>query len=69
MELYENSEAMIGGMERSAERGAGDRFNPPYPYTMDKLEVLGNVSEALRERLNSGESKPHFFDHFEGFTR
>ena len=65
MELYESSEAMIAYMER----GAGDKFKPPYPYALDKMEVLGKVSDALRERLDSGESKPRYFDHFDGFTR
>ena len=65
MELYESSEAMIDYMSR----GAGDTFKPPYPYTVDKLEILGNVSDALRKRLDSGESSPQYFNHFDGFSR
>ena len=65
MELYESSEAMIAYMSR----GGGSKFKPPYPYTVDKLEILGKVSDALRKRLDSGESNPEYFDHFDGFTR
>ena len=50
-------------------RGGGSKFKPPYPYTVDKLEILGKVSDALRKRLDSGESNPEYFDHFDGFTR
>ena len=65
MELYESSEAMIAYMER----GAGDKFKPPYPYSLDRMEVFGKVSDTLRKRLDSGKSKPQYFDHFDGFTR
>ena len=65
MELYASSEAMLDYMKR----GGGDTFKPPYPYTMDKMEVMGEVSDELRERMDSGELKPEYFEHFNGFTR
>lgn len=67
MELYANSEAMLDYMSRGgADR---ERFMPPYPYTLHRMEVLGAVSDALRERLDSGESKPRYFEHLAGFSR
>lgn len=65
MELYASSEAMIDYLTR----GGGDTFKPPYPYTVDKMEVLGKLSDALRKRFDAGEMKPECFDHFDGFSR
>ena len=67
MELYASSEAMLDYMSRGGKDR--ERFMPPYPYTLDRMEVLGNVSDALRKRLDSGESKPEYFTHLEGFSR
>jgi quinol monooxygenase YgiN len=65
MECYASSEALSDYMER----GGGGTFKPPYPYTVDKMEICGSISDALRKKLDSGESKPEYFDHFEGFSR
>ena len=42
---------------------------PDYPYEMTKLEVLGNVSDELKERLDAGKSPIEYWGHLNGFTR
>ena len=67
MELYESSEAMLATMEEVSE--AEETEKPDYPYEMIKLEVCGNISDALRERLDAGGSNIIYYRHFDGFTR
>ena len=64
MEVYESSEAMLATMEQTSEAGETD-----YPYEMTKLEVCGNVSPALREKLDAGSSPIEYWNHLDGFTR
>lgn len=65
MEIYDSSEALLATMGEVAKAGETD-----YPYVMDKLEVCGKITDALRERLDKGKSSQNvYFDHFDGFTR
>ena len=65
MELYESSEAMLATMEQVSE----SEEKPDYPYEMDKLEVLGNISNALKAKLDEGESPIEYWSYLNGFTR
>ena len=67
MEVYESSEAMLATMEQVAESESQEE--PDYPYEMTKLEILGPVSKALKERLDAGGSPIEYWDHLDGFTR
>ena len=64
MEVYEDSDALLAYYERPSEAG-----ETGYPYDTTKVEVCGNVSAALRERLDAGKSPIEFFHHLGGFTR
>jgi quinol monooxygenase YgiN len=64
MEVYESSEAMLATMEQTSDSGETD-----YPYVMTKLEVCGNVSDALRAKLDAGDSPIEYWNHIDGFTR
>ena len=67
MEVYEGSEAMLATMEQVSD--AEEVEKPDYPYEMTKLEVCGNISDALRERLDAGGSNIVYYRHIDGFTR
>lgn len=67
MEVYESSEAMLATMEQVSE--AEETEEPDYPYDMIKLEVCGNISNALRQRLDAGKSRIEYYNHIDGFTR
>ena len=67
MELYESSEAMLATMEQVSDSEEAEK--PDYPYEMDKLEVCGNISDALRKKLDKGESTIEYWNHLNGFTR
>lgn len=67
MELYESSTAMLATMGEVAETKAVEE--PDYPYEMDRIEVCGNVSDALRERLDAGKSKVEYYSYIGGYTR
>ena len=58
---------MLATMEEVSE--AEEAEKPDYPYEMIKLEVCGNISDALRERLDAGGSNIIYYRHFDGFTR
>ena len=64
METYADGDALLADLER-----AGDGETPDYPYEMTRLEVCGNISAALRKRLDSGATEVSYYDHFAGFTR
>jgi|TARA_B110000908_G_C10083787_1_gene370817 hypothetical protein len=42
---------------------------PDYPYGMIKIKISGNVSDALRERLDAGKSKIEYYNYVAGYTR
>ena len=65
MEVYESSEALLAYIER----GSGGEETPDYPYDTTRLEVCGNVSDALRRRLDAGVTEIAYYRHFDGFTR
>jgi hypothetical protein len=67
MEVYESSEAMLATMGQVSE--AEQAEEPDYPYDMIKLEVCGNVSDELRQRLDKGKSTIEYYNHIDGFTR
>ena len=67
MELYESSEAMLATLKKVSESESEEE--PDYPYEMTKLEVLGNVSDELKERLDAGKSPIEYWGHLNGFTR
>ena len=67
MELYESSEAMLATLKKVS--ASESEEEPDYPYEMIKLEVLGNISDELRERLDSGKSTIEYWSHLNGFTR
>ena len=67
MEVYESSEAMLATMGQVAE--AEEVEEPDYPYEMIKIDVCGNVSDALRARIDSGNSKIDYYRRIEGYTR
>ena len=64
MEVYEDSGALLAYYERASEAGETD-----YPYDTTRVEVCGNVSDALRERLDAGKSPIEYYGHLGGFTR
>ena len=64
MEVFESSAAMLATMSQTSDEDE----KPDYPYEMTKLEVLGNVSDELRERLDSGDSPIEYWSHLAGFT-
>ena len=55
---------MLATMEQ-----ASDAEEPDYPYEMTKLEICGDVSDALRAKLDAGSSPIEYWSHLEGFTR
>lgn len=65
MEVYESSEALLAYIER----GSGGQEKPDYPYHTTRVEVCGNVSDALRERLDAGGTDIAYYRRFDGFTR
>lgn len=65
MEVYEDADALLAYMERAAQSDE----TPDYPYDTTKVEVLGDVSDALRKRLDAGTSPIEYFARFEGFSR
>ena len=67
MELYESSEAMLATMEQVSESEVAEK--PDYPYEMDKLEVCGDISDALRVKLDAGESPIEYWGFIDGFRR
>ena len=67
MELYESSDAMLSTLKKVSESESEEE--PDYPYEMKKLEVLGNISNELRERLDAGKSPIEYWSHLNGFTR
>ena len=67
MEQYESSEAILATMEQVSE--PEDESKPDYPYVMDRLEVLGNVSDALKKKLDAGDSPIEYWSFLNGFTR
>ena len=67
MELYESSEAMLATMEQVVESEVAEK--PDYPYKMDKLEVCGDISDALRVKLDAGESPIEYWGFIDGFRR
>ena len=64
MEIYESGDALLAQLEQAS---GGEE--PDYPYVMTRLEVCGNISAALRKRLDAGSSPITYYDHFDGFTR
>lgn len=64
MEGYEDSDALLAYYERASEAPETD-----YPYDTTKVEVCGNVSDALRARLDAGKSPIEYYGHLGGFTR
>lgn len=67
MEVYESSEAMLATMEQVSDSEEAEE--PDYPYDMIKMEVCGNLSDALRKRLDAGKSTIEYYNHINGFTR
>ena len=67
MEVYESSEAMLTTLGKVADTEEVEQ--PDYPYEMIKLEVAGNISDALRKRLDAGPSDVVYYHRFDGFTR
>ena len=67
VELYESSEAMLKTMGATSESESDE--NPDYPYQITKLEVLGNVSGELREKLAAGDSPVDYWTYLDGFIR
>ena len=67
MELYESSEAMLATMEQVSESDVSEK--PDYPYEMDKLEVCGDISNALRVKLDAGESPIEYWGFIDGVRR
>jgi quinol monooxygenase YgiN len=67
LELYESSAAMLATMGQVAE--AEEVEEPDYPYDMIKIDIFGNASDALRERLDAGKSKIDYYNYIDGYTR
>ena len=67
IEVFNSSEEILATMERTSEAESVEE--PDYPYEMIKMEVCGEISDALRARLNSGKTKIEYYRRFEGFTR
>ena len=65
METYADGDALLAYLER----GSGDGTPPDYPYVTTRLEVCGNISAALKKRLDGGATEVSYYDHFAGFTR
>ena len=72
VEIFESSEAMLSENEPSVDadyhriHGELEKL-----YVMTKMEVLGNASDALRERYAAlgSDLELVYYGHFAGFTR
>ena len=64
IELYESSEAITKTMGATSESESDE--NPDYPYQITKLEVLGNVSGELREKLDAIDSPVDYWTYLDG---
>lgn len=69
-EIYKSADALLASLERESEAADDDdNGEVDYPFEITRMEVCGDVSDALRMRLDSGRTPIEYFDRFDGFSR